>query len=62
MHKVFTTWCVPFANRILDFQGPGYALGLCTLFITYVNRREPCFSLNLEVGNTFVILRNFEAK
>ena len=40
----------------ISFQDPGYALGLCALFIADTNPREPCVSRSLEVGDTFLIL------
>ena len=44
------------------FQGPGCALGLCALFIAYVNPTGSCVFLSSEVGNTIVIFSHFEAK
>ena len=46
----------------MSFQDPGYALGLCALFIADANPREPCVSRSLEIGNTFLILSYSEAK
>ena len=46
----------------MSFQDPGYALGLCALFIADTNPREPCVSRSFEVGNTFLILSYCKAK
>ena len=46
----------------ISFQDPGYALGLCALFIADTNTREPCFSRSLEVEITFLILSYSKAK
>ena len=61
-HKIFTTFCTLFPNRISHFQDPGYALGLCALFIPDTNAKEPCVSRSLEVGNIFLILSYSKAK
>ena len=46
----------------ISFQDPGYALGLCALFIVDTNPREPCVSRSLEVGIKFLILSYSQAK
>ena len=60
--KILTILCAPFPSRIFHFQGPGYAFGLCALFIADTNPRGPCVSRSLEVGNTFLILCCFQSK
>ena len=40
----------------MSFQDPGYALGLCALFIADKNPTEPCVSRSLEVGITFLVI------
>ena len=47
--KTFTT-LITFFQRKFSFQGPGYALSLCALFIAYVNPMRPCVFHSLEVG------------
>ena len=60
-HKIFTTFCVPFPNRISGFKVLAMP-GLCALFIAYTNPRGPCVSRSLEAGNTFLILSYSKAK
>ena len=51
-----------FSQSNISFQDPGYALGLCALFIVDTNPRGSCVSRSLEVGNTFLILSYYKAK
>ena len=46
----------------MSFEDPGYALGLCALFVADTKPREPCVSRSLEVGITFLILSYSKAK
>ena len=61
-HKIFTTLCAPFPNRIISFQDRGYALGLRVLFIADTNTRKPCVCRSLKVGIAFLILSHSKAK
>ena len=61
-HKIFTTFCVSFYDRIFYFKILGYVLGLCALFIADPNPRESCVFHNLEVGIIFLILSYSKAK
>ena len=60
-HKIFTTFCAPFSNRISCFQVLAM-LGLCALFTADRSPKEPCISRSLEVRNTFLILSYSKAK
>ena len=44
-HKMFTTLCAPFSKWNISFQDPGYALGLCALFIADRNQGSLAFTV-----------------
>ena len=55
-HKIFTTLCTVFPNKISHFKILAMPLDIYALFIADTNPREPCVSHSLEIRNTFLIL------
>ena len=62
LDKKFSGLFCSFSYQNFSFQDPGYAFGLCSLFIDDKNPRGSCVSCSLEVGDIFLILRYLQSK
>ena len=62
LHLRFSRLLCSFSLENFSYQGPGYVLGLCAMFIADTNQREPCVSRSLEEGIIFLVFSYFQAK